>query len=225
MNTVSGLRPYHSIYSVIMAFSVENAISKTVEYFDKNDFSLPLLATLMAFIFTVVAFYHGTISYWEKNYGQRTGSNEELVQSDFYIAMIHAVLFVAAANYILLPQKFAKLFVLLLLVDIFAIFVLRILTKKLSPEHHPQSTAKLLAWIKINAFALGAVILARILINGGAELSSLKNGLNSAQSLDLWTAESRWYYTFIGIVVFRFLFDVIVSHRIELRSRRGEVKI
>lgn len=226
MNAASGLRPYHSIYSVTMAFSVENAISKAVDYFGGNGLSFPLLATLMAFIFTVVAFYHGTISHWEKNYSEKAKGNEELAQTDFYIAMIHAVLFVSAANYILLPQKFAMLFIILLAVDVFAILFLRFLTKKLSPEPNPQALIKLLAWVKINVLALVAVFLARLLINGGLEVESFGSGLNSAKKLDEWrSSESRWYYAFVSIVILRYIFDVVISLRVELRSKKSEIQI
>jgi hypothetical protein len=220
------LRPYHAIYAVIMGVGLSIATTRVMEQLDaKKPEAPPLLivAALIVFVLTAIAFYEGTHEHWRETHTRVAEVSESMTVFDFLSGIGHALFFTGVGYVIALPGRFAWAFVWLLIYDVIASLLLSATYIYFRPLNHERgflrdSAKRPMKWVMVNVAALVIIFAIGLLATGNLDLRSWLLTMPQTSDGDWSSPGARIYYGFILVSAIRVGIDMWQSHKIRKTS-------
>ncbi len=132
---------FYGFYTVFMVFALENAAQSFIKCWNENVHGpnhlllIQVILALLAFLSTILPFYHGTCRHWALSYTTDTlRSNRPLLHVDFYFAVIHGLIFLFMGIHLAEPIKLVSWFHVLLIWNIIALLILFTCLRRTRPE-------------------------------------------------------------------------------------------
>lgn len=233
-------RTFVGLYTVVMAFALERGAESFITFCDEYSAKpggnllqlIQVTLALLALLFTMLPFYHGTCRHWELSYSDRTlQKRHHLMHADFYMAMVHALIFLFMGAHLAEPQKLNCWFHVLLIWNIFALTLILWRLRRAHPTlriwgpldflHDVRgwrtrqvsntqvfSIERLNAWIMINLGCLASLLICDYLVMSTLCIWECPYDPADANASSV---SAKAFWVFIGIAVIRSLLDHLLS--------------
>lgn len=233
-------RTFVGLYTVFMALALEKGAESFVDFCDRymeggggNPLRLvQVLLALLALLFTMLPFYHGTCRHWDLSYTSQTfTARRHLMHADFYMAMVHAMIFLFMGCHLAEPHKLNCWFHALLVWNVCALTIILWRIRRAHPslkiwgpldflrdfrgwKTRPVtnfqifSIERLNAWIMINIMCLVTLLVCDYLVMSTLCIWECRFDPNDMSASSV---QSKAFWVFIGIAVIRSVLDHLLS--------------
>lgn len=243
---------FTGLYTVFMALALEKGAESFVGFCDRYAAStdgsplqlLQVMLALLALLFTMLPFYHGTRRHWALSYSARTFQNQRhLMHLDFYMAMVHALIFLFMGIHLAEPNKLNCWFHGLLLWNVCALTIILWRLRRAHPtlkiwgpldflhdirgwrtrpatNDQVFSIERLNAWIMINLGCLASLLICDYLVMSTVFIWECQY---DPKDMNTSSVQAKAFWVFIGIAVIRSLLDHLLSDYDRMEQEKAAV--